>query len=250
MKKIIFLILVLMVVNAGAQDRIFLKNGSIIKGLYSATDSVSMKIVVLVEGERVEIPLKIVDEMNLRAGSRRRLLKGTIPQKVFEPGFYNKIKYSSMLYREVYDAEDQIKTAHGLEAMYGYKWSRFLNAGIKTGIDLYGEFIADPVAAHYELDLRRGKLTPVILGDIGYGLVWSTKSYRAAYDDIGGGLHYSAGIGYKINAGSKQLQFSIQGRNQKVHEAYLNVPEDITYYPTYERIRNIRRVQLSAALIF
>ena len=195
-----------------AQDKFFLKNGSIIKGKYVHKLSTDTTIFVSVEGGEIVIP-----QASLAYAKFKRhygLEEESEQQSRFKPpapGFYSAVSLGANIgsHSQYYST-----VTPGLEIVAGYRWDRFKNIGGGVTMDLYEMFYAAPIYVHYEVDIGYQRVSPYAWLDAGYGHVWKKTVFLDQYE-INGGPFFSTGFGYKVKLRNNDLRLALGFKTQQ-----------------------------------
>lgn len=249
---LIFLSCLLTAISVG-QDRLYLQNGSKLKGKYVVSLSTDTTIYFDMGTNGVHIPYNLLSYARFSRESKKLGVKKDFVKKHDLPiktGYYSRVGISSLLGTHDpygYVLEDP---TFSLRATNGYRWSRALNIGAKLAIDSYGEFTSVPIATHYEYAFRKRKLSPVVMAGVGYGFVWRKATDNNTFDTIHGGLHYYFDWGYKFSMNESDIIIKIgwqrQTLVQKIDEP--NLPE--YYWGVSKQKRILRRVTVGLAYTF
>lgn len=246
MRWIIATLLMGILGSVGAQDKVFLKNGSLIRGKYMGSDSTGRQVTLIVDNKEIQVPWSLIESVRFRNKSQKE--REEVKENLsVNKGLYNRLQFNNMLKSKPYSSG--VDSNFGMEVLLGYRWDRFFNLGIKSGIDGYGDFYSIPLAAHYEIELRSGNFRPVLLGDFGYGFVWLNGQNNQTFTLTKGGIHRAYGFGYSWQLGKVNVLMSVMGKAQNVYQGYENA-DQFAFWQVRERDRVIRRLQIGLGLTF
>ena len=214
-----FYILALLLFTGGllqAQDKFYLKNGSIIKGRYIHKLSTDSTIYVVLEGGEIVIPQPSVAYAKFKRhygmDEDESKEKGIKP-KITAPGFYTVLNMGGNIgsHSTYYSTVTPF-----IESIMGYRWDRLKNVGAGISLDVYEMYLAVPVYVHYEYDIGYQNFHPFVFGNTGYGHVWK-KTAPSEGLTLRGGLYLSAGFGYKINTRKGDIRLSLGFKSQQAN---------------------------------
>ncbi|MDR0872863.1 MAG: hypothetical protein LBN27_05265 [Prevotellaceae bacterium] len=197
------------------QDVVYLKNGSIIRGMIiEQIPSQSLKI------ETADSNL-FVFQMNEIEKITKEITKSEV-KEIIPQTEYMKSGYRGFI--EMGNGLDfgllyKIK----VHTVHGYQFNPYLSLGIGTGIDFYSKrdnlFI--PVFANIRVNFIDYKVTPYVSTDFGY-------SFSGKYDNIGG-LYFNTAIGLSFKT-SRKTAINI---SSSFDLQYCELKGDY-YYPNYD----------------
>lgn len=208
MKKILLVLAIVLFGMTGTvsaqslEETIYLKNGSIIRGvIIEQIPNESMKIQTR-DGSvfvyRMEDIQKTTKEQTYNSYRSLRNSAGRFSAFNIEPGYFGSINFGYEI--GVGGGDDRIK----FDVVNGYRIQPEFSIGVGIGVKYFTnvEFATIPLYAHLRSDLLRQNVTPFIAFNIGYNI--STKSI------LKGGLlaEPSVGIGIRMNRKS-QLNISL-----------------------------------------
>ena len=243
------LIIVLGLLLAGltfvfSQDKVFLKNGSTIKGKYILSDSV--KIVIRVYSDSLTIPWSSISNIKLNGKKESEIFQ---LDDVMEKGIFFGFKGGFLLS----SSSDKFPISPSLEHYTGYRLNKWVSIAGKVGLDVYGEFATVPLGIKYfAFPVSSGRFSPVLLGDVGYGFVWM----RDVVDSLGdmtmqGGINYSAGMGFAVLSNKGIFMISLVGKSQSVSQNFATPYWDgFSWNPIVERHRELRRMEVGVSYSF
>lgn len=191
---------------------LFLKNGSIIKGVLEKSSDT--------------LKVKIKSGPNLWVFSKDELLSLEVgpPKKTFE--YYN-ITQAAVLVGE--SAGIQISTIHGLTYKGRY------STGVGIGVDLYRDLTL-PLFIDIRADILEGYKTPFVFGSVGPNIPLSNNYQYWGYENSQpiNGLFWQAGAGIKISKMYSNLMlttaYSFSSYGFKVNSSWMPQPSTYMYY--------------------
>jgi hypothetical protein len=96
----------------------------------------------------------------------------------------------------------------------------------------------------------KARFTPLYFAGVGYGFAWNNSIDEFSNGEMRttGGMHWQAGIGYRINFNKLAFTINLGYRNQRVKSEYTYFrPWDISDVEITEK-RNLRRFVLSMGI--
>lgn len=201
------------------EDVVYLKNGSIIRGIIQE------------QIPRESITIQTFD------GTAFTFSTTEIDKVVREPSQYTriKVKYDGSVVPIVYDDKQEIYKGYGIglssnqsggnftmQVRSGYKWRHWLHAGLVSGTDPYNAGLVIPVAAEVRGDAFKWPVTPHYFIQGGYGIA-ANRSFR--HRVFNGGLMYHAGVGLTFKTRSKiEYQVSLGYKWQNTYQEFEETP--------------------------
>lgn len=168
----------------------------------------------------------------------------------FEKGYYHSIAIGLISGNDNSDISATI--------VNGYKFHRFLHAGIGVNYDRYENMSAIPIFLEGKGYVKKGKFVPYYFAQLGYGFTVEDRqnNYYAEYDSKGG-FYWKFGVGYQINFYKTAMAFSVGYGNQKTRSEYVTnyyQPWLSSYYYgdpiEVSEKRSMRRVDVKISLLF
>jgi len=175
------------------EDVVYLKNGSIIRGI----------IIEQVPNQSIKIQTKDRNVFDFKYDEIEKMTKENLPvdnshnnPKVTEfkkSGFINltEINYSPGI-SDVKVGNYNVKNgdySFGIRTVNGYQFNEYLSLGIGIGIDKYKEETLLPITFEERTTILKGKVSPVFTVNVGYAV---------GLNDVKGGLVINPQIGIKI----------------------------------------------------
>ena len=238
--------------SVAGQDKIFLSGGNKLKGVYIASMSTDTTLYLRFSGTGVHIPYNAIRYARFSRESRKLGLNRNVNQNLYtaiKEGYYHRIGAEVLIgSHDVY--YDQLTISPSLQTVTGYKWSNLLNGGVKVGMDIYERFVAIPIAAHYEMEVTRRNRAPIIMGGLGYGIVWDRKANVQPFDKVRGGIHYYMSWGYRFRLVKGELIVKMGGLAQRVVQEVSDPNDPDFRYSVVNQKRLIRRLSLGATYTF
>lgn len=213
MRILFFVFILCLCLTLYAQDdKVFLKNGSLIRGTV-AVGTITDTILIGVMGSQIAVPLQIVDEVRLKNRNGMRL-------EGYKDLSYPK-GWSSVLEGGVLIGSHWEYGAPGMKPMLRlsqeYQYHPFLNGGMGAGLFLYDNYTVFPVTFDYHALLGRSHRSWMLYGGLGYGFARS-RSDDEQNHEVRGGLHYQAGVGWQQRVGSNYVRFKFGYALQVIEE--------------------------------
>lgn len=220
-----FLLLLLLPAIALAQpkvleeDVVYLKNGSIIRGIIQEQIPRESLTIQTFDGtififETTEID-KVVREPSQYTRIKVRYNGAVVPiQYIDNQEFYK--GYGIGLSSNESDGN------FTMQARAGYKWRHWLQTGLVSGTDPYNAGLIIPVAAEIRGDAFKKPVTPHYFLQGGYGIA-ANRSFRHRVFD--GGLMYHAGVGLTIKTRTKvEYMISLGYKWQNTYQEFEETP--------------------------
>lgn len=198
--------------NASLTDVVYLKDGSVLKGLIVNYEQGATLTFQLQNGEKiiiqdVEIARIVQDVREPKAGSYDELINGTTkvsakpkaPQvyEFRERGFYNAMSLGSLNTR----AASEFKMGVSFHNVSGFQFSRWLGIGLGVGIETYGtddDEVIYPVFAEFRGYLNKKIKAPYYTLGAGYGFMATNE--REFITEARGGWMLHPAIGMRFSA--------------------------------------------------
>jgi sRNA-binding regulator protein Hfq len=218
------------------EDVVYMKNGSIIRGVivefskdYVKIETVGRNLFVF-NSEEIE---KIQKENN----PRRFLYR--------ESGFFNNTEIGWVTANRL---SYQPGIANfGIQTVNGYKINRWVGAGVGIGLQRYEYFNIVPVFASLQSgDFFHSRITPYYYVNTGYGFGFGEKHSQS--EVIRGGFMFNPGIGLKINSRESAFLMSFGYSVQKAYHKYESFG---TWNPTVvEQNLSLNRISIRFGMSF
>jgi len=226
-----------------AQDKFYLRNGSLVKGRYIHKLSTDTTIHVALEGGYIVIPQATLAYAKFKRhyGTEDDGNERVVP-KVRPPGFYGALSAGINIgsHSTYYNTVKPF-----VESLFGYRWDKVKNVGGGISFDGYERYYAVPMYVHYEYDIGYQNFHPYLYGNAGYGHVWE-KHPSAEGVTVKGGRYLAIGFGYKIRAGNNDIRLSLGFKSQ---QANLKVDENLIWGFS-SRKQNMNRVVAKVGFTF
>ena len=213
-QNVIFLLVVLFCNKSYAQnnfeDVIYLKNGSIIRGI----------IIEQVPNKSFKIQTADRNVFFYKNDEIEKITKENLPVKNSFVKNFNKItdfkksgfinltevnKYFGIGKVEIgpYSIGDNLQRPYGFKTVNGYQFNEHLSLGIGLGIDKYtSNNFQVPITLDLRATFLKGKISPVFIANIGYSFgLYKYKSGLVINPQIGIKTYISKNVAYLFNVG-------------------------------------------------
>lgn len=213
-KLMIIFLLGISITVYGQKDKIYLKNGSIIRGTiqnYPVKDTIS----VIIGGRSIlAVPIDVVDEVRFkrRYGDRPEGYKDLI----YRQGMATSFKTGFLLGNHSYN--DPLKAWFTLEVAQEYQYHPLLNGNIGFGINYFQNYIVFPLYFEYQAVLGKRHKSWFLYGRAGHGFISNRQDETNEITDQKGGIHLGAGIGIQRRVGNDYLRFKFGYTSQTMTE--------------------------------
>lgn len=193
-------------------DKVFLKNGSKIRGTVIKNYDADTILIRIREGE-IKVPLAVVEEIHFKkhVDEQPDLYKNLNYKK----GFYKTFKVGAIAGSHSY--ENPLKVALMLEGMYEYHSHPLLNGGVGTGVNFYERYVVFPLYAHYQTVLSKKNRSYFIYGRAGHGFVHANEK-NDELRDVDSGRLLAGGIGFQKWTGRGFFKYQLGISSQRVTE--------------------------------
>lgn len=247
-KRCLLIFTILSLANAQAQDKVVLKNGSIIYG--KVTSVINDKLSIeYAENEILEFEVNQLQHLKIKDAKLREsetfdltLLK-RINKVKFRQGIKTMVQ-AGILLSDVPDAN------FTFSATATYRISQYAQFGLGTGYDVYRQFHAMPIYLYYQADLMAGSESPFVYGAFGHSFVKEREDFDDAINDLESGKVLQVGLGHRLIIDRKSLIFTLGWRQQ--HVSYDNTPvwwiDQEGYSSTIKRQMN--RMEIKIGMMF
>lgn len=216
MRYILFTLFLVANLSTYAQnDKVFLKNGSIIKGRVDDAKLANEEITLEVEGQNISIPFELVDEIRFKKredGSK----PGRYSDLIYPKGFRTNISTGLLLGNHSYN--DPLKAYLSLEAAQFYNLHPLLNVGVGLAYNGYKEYSVVPAFMEYQVLLGKRQRSLFFYGKAGYSLLTTINEEDLNRNDAKGGRLLEAGMGWQKQLGKNYLQIKLGYSSQSVSE--------------------------------
>lgn len=190
------------------EDVVYLKNGSIIRGVI--TEQVPNQSVKIQTRDRNLFVFKYdeIEKITKENIPVENLTKGSKGTEFKKKGFINltEINYchgiGSVYVQDYYEKSDAY--SFGFRTVSGYQFNEHLSLGIGVGIDKYNNATYLPITFDVRATILKGKVSPVFAASIGYAVGSNTINYGLFINpQIGFKTYISKNVAYLFNVGLK-----------------------------------------------
>lgn len=231
------------------EDVVYLKNGSIIRGI----------IIEQVPSQSIKVQTKDRNVFVFKFDEIEKMTKENLPSNSYnnssrindlkKSGFINltEINYCPGIGRVKYGNYDfeNIDYSFGFRTVNGFQLNEHLSLGIGIGIDKYKNVTLLPITFDARATILKGKVSPVFTMNAGYAV---------GLDDVKGGIVINPQIGIKTYISNNVAYvFNIGYKLQRQEVTYLTSYNNYYYYNTYtENTENIffQFITVSTGFVF
>lgn len=223
----------------GQTDRIYIKNGGLVKGkIYS--EELSDTIEVVIEGSLIQLPLSIIEEIQPHPKNHHDF--EPYKQLTFPKGWSTGISGGTVFGKQNENEGTKVRPYFTISQIY--RQHPLLNLGFGTGIFAYRDFNVYPVFLEYYALMGKSRNALMLYGAAGKS--WANSTQELAENiEVTGGTYFNAGIGWHKRVGTNNLQIKFGYVVQVIEETQeLNNNYDLI------RTRNINRLALQLNYYF
>jgi len=249
----LFLPLVLFGQIKDSIDLIYLKNGSIFKGKVLIQGEGAVRFQLRENGSILNINPENIK--NIKKNISLDHFQTTIddikkikPNNFKTKGFYQSLAISLMTgFPE--DDVDGIKNGFGFRFVYGYRFNRWIAAGLGTGMNQY--LITDndkiiPVFANFHGFINAKRISPMYNLDVGLGLGLYDSNFL---ENIIPGFLFHPSIGFRLGSSeSANTTIDMGVRFQNITDIFF--VEDFTGNYIKEEINRFSRITIRLGILF
>lgn len=212
MRSILVLILFLIMGQLHAQtDKIFLKNGSRIRGII-LNDSISDTISLEVSKAIVSIPITAIDEMYPHPLHNQALKLQNREQSNL---FSTNIGVGIVAGKRNVNATTEFRPT--LQVAELYHFHPLLNVGVGAGLTWFKDYTIVPVTFEYQALFGRSHRSWMTYGNVGYGFINPSEDYPEQFQ-LSGGMTYQFGLGWNVAQDDIAFQFRMGYVFQQIDE--------------------------------
>ena len=210
----ITILLSISITTFAQKDKIYLENGSKIRGTvqqYPLKDSV---IVDIGDSTILSIPIDIIDEVRFK--KRNRWRPEGYKDLTYPQGWSTAVKAGFLMGNHSYS--EPVKAWLAVEFAQEYHYHPLLNGGLGLGINYYKYYTVFPVFVEYQAVLGKRHKSLYVYGKFGHGFI--TDRHQNDYEVQGekGGRIAGAGIGWQKRVGDDYFRIKIGYLSQVVTE--------------------------------
>lgn len=204
MKERVAGLLLLICTTLHGQDKIFLKNGSVIRGtIGEVTDTV----VVEISETRLELPIGLIEEIRFKQRERYSDFS-------YLRGWSTSLECGALLGRQ---ADEELRVRGLVRLLQQYHFHPLLNAGIGMGWLSFADYEIYPVTFDYHAILGKSRGSLMLYGSLGHGFAQATLAGRTNYE-VTGGLFYQWGLGWQQRIGRDAIHLKLGYAVQALEE--------------------------------
>ncbi len=202
------------------QDKVYFKNGSLLKGQISKSNHEDT-LLLEVEENTFRVPLSLIEEFKWKSGLE------TIKYKSysFPKGWQTSLEASALLGK--HNDDDRVIARPSLSIAQLYQFSSLMTFGASAGFQSYDDYNVFPITFNYQGIIGRSRKGLVVFGKLGQSITQDKTEPGSDIDiEIESGLNYAFGIGYQQRSGSTGFQIRLGyttqylTRTREVYEGY------------------------------
>ncbi len=206
------------------QEVLYLKNGTIIRGIQSLTRTDSLLEIYTTEGSLLRIPASELEKID----------RESITPKFTKKGFFWGADWGFGLGKpyQLRNAEpdDATQRVVALQVSGGYRWNPHWSTSLGIGVDSYKDFAFWPVSLRGTYVLLNRRVSPIVTMDAGYSFR-SGKLESPTPDiqtHIDGGLLFNPSAGILVHTGCRTSFILSAGYRQQTYTQTFTNPIDET----------------------
>lgn len=241
MKQIIFGLLLIGYSSTYAQaDKVYLKNGSLIRGTIT-NEAISDSLIIYISEELITVPLTLVEEV--RSGKNSGLITDKYKSISYGTGWSTGIAGGLTFGRHSSGNSTKVRPSATLSQFY--RQLPWLNVGLSAGVYAFRDYTVYPLSVEYYALLGKSRGCPIMYGNFGYSLAEATENLELEESNtIKGGMSYQVGLGWHQRLGKNSIQYKI---GYSAHE--LNQVREINQSQSITQSRRINRINVQINLL-
>jgi hypothetical protein len=200
------------------QGRVFLKNGSILRGqivaVSASTLSVRTDSISVLEVNLTSISGVAISNRKATLSTEALLRIDSLNRAEVEPGFYHQLRFGML------NGEDGtfLRNFSSLSTDYTFfrKSRSYLHLGVGVGLDYYTSFMAVPFYFELRKDLGSRPSHPFVYGRLGYSLARERSGFDGNFGNVLGDKTWAFGAGYQWPVGKSSILFSMGVKEQEL----------------------------------
>jgi hypothetical protein len=217
--KLFFTVFILFLVNVALgqtdqEDVIYLKNGGVMRGKIQELQPEKVVKIEIIGGNIMVFPMNEVERISkedkyLQGRGQRNYLKGKGHYGLFTPALnVGKSRWSTVV-------------NGGIQIINGYRFSKYAGVGGGIGLEVFDNWVINPLFAEFRGHLLKGDFTPYYYGGIGYGATFLNENND--FQRVNGGILLQTGVGIATHlGGSSFFTFGLGWRQQNMYEKRTN----------------------------
>jgi hypothetical protein len=196
------------------EDVIYLKNGGVVRGqILELVPEKTVKIETY-GGNVWVFPMNDVEKVSKEPSFQAKKVQRNFLR---DQGFYG--MFTPML--NVGQTRWSSIVNGGVQIINGYRFNRYLGAGGGIGLEVFDNWVVNPLFAEVRGHLIKGEITPFYHAGLGYGATILNESTE--WSSVNGGLLLQGGLGLATYlGGSSFFTFGIGLRQQNLSEKRTN----------------------------
>lgn len=224
---------------AAQSDKVYLKNGSLIRGRVLA-ESGADTLAVRIRQNTIELPFAIVDEVRFSKASEVDLKR--FPALTYRRGWSTVVEAGMVI--GSHSPEEVPEVLPSFRLVQEYSYHPLLNVGAGAGFVSYRDYRVFPLTLDYHAMLGRKNRGWMLYGSVGYGLS-RPKTDGELSVDVNGGLFYQAGLGWQQRVSNNYIRMKFGYAVQRLEERRELSP---VWVRTLER--QLNRITIQVAYVF
>lgn len=228
------------------QDRVLLKNGSLLQGTITKIEQSRLTIDI---GHGLPLSLDIDGVRSFRIKERKTslsqeslLLADSLKRVMFEPGFYHQVRVGVLNGKDESTSTDFANLS--VDYAFFYDTGQRFHLGLGLGMDQHPFFQTFPLSLELRKDFSYSFSPLYIFGKLGYARARTKDDNFGQFEKINGQHLVAVGVGYQLPVGKNALNLNVAFRNQRVITGWES--------PTFrsETEWNLRRLELKLGFVF
>ena len=212
MRVFITVFAILLALSSVAQDRVQLRNGSVLRGEIIKNSVDDLLVIRLTDS--LDVKLSYDQLVSIKSkGFRYRT-----GYPVNERGYFNFTTIGLILQRS--NSGDPVVGEPTIHTVNGYIFNRYAKLGVGVGYDSYPDINTVPLYLNIQGDVLKGKITPVYSFGIGYGIAGAKDREFGQISDASGGLFYQPSVGVMFNGISNSFIVALDYKHQVTQLEY------------------------------
>lgn len=248
---VIFMITLLVSVQSYAQnDRLFLNNGSTLKGDITAFSNgiIQMKI------DSSYLKLAVGDVKYVKLAKKSKLNEDAADniRAAVAPHFNRGLSYVLSAGLSIGDADRDDGNA-GMFSGQGailYKFLPKLQLGVSLGYDRHSQFNTAPFAIYYQGDISNKPGGLFVYGGLGKAKAWNNSDARIQHDNVRGKKVVLLGLGHSWMLKNIELTTTLGWKRQQVESSNDMTFNDFAPANEFVVLRSINRIETKIGIIF
>lgn len=203
-------------------DKLFLKNGSQIKGTLLLVDNTRVDLQI---GEDSELSIPLKDIQYVKVNRRKNSLSASAIKKVDS---LNRLVSGSRFYHQlrlgILNGRDDVTQTSfsnlSFDYTFHYKTPQSWHMGLGVGFDQYPSFETVPIMVELRKDLIRSPSPLFVYGRLGHAPARIRNDFLGGDFQTEGGMVWALGTGYQWALGKSAILFGAGFRKQQIETVW------------------------------